>query len=266
MVTEDMESFDVLTPEMINVKFMNRMDRDALFPGSISDVSEVVGAVAIETIPAGTILQYDNMMITGDSAQKLIGVDNKVEMQYMIPKELRLVSIGLDAEGSIARLVKKGDIVDLVYTSRDESTGGIYSKTILQQVTVFDVEKYDPDRGLQNQNVLILVRPEDVSMVVAAKRNGIIDLLLNPNGTEQYDDKPFHISAMAPPAASTKKDSLDDLMSIVAKNDYLSPGGKNNILLMLYEEIQAEDIRLAVEESLIPEDKKQKILDILNDQ
>lgn len=263
VMVKEVQAFEVVSDDAVSYRLISKADRDTLFPNAISDKAEIVGAIAKERIPAGTVLQSSNMFIIGETAKKMIGVDNKVEPKYLIPEGFRVVAVSVDNEGSVGSIITKNDLVDVVYTSRDQSTGGIYSKTILQQVPVFDIQS-NQDQTLKNTSVVLLVKPEDVPMLVTAKRNGTIDLVLNPNDPQTYTDIPFHIADMTPPNVRNRNKSFEDIMDLISANKFIPSVDKNSLYIILTRLQKYDTLRDAVESSDLSRDQKDRIYKILD--
>lgn len=198
VLQNEVQPFDVIETNDVKYVYMNVIDKNSLFPNAFDNINDIIGAIAKDRIPAGTVLQNNNMFFLGDTAQKMIGIDSKVIPKYLIPQSLRVIAVNVDNEGSVGRLLQKNDVVDVIFTSRDASTGGIYAKTLLQKITVFDIMSDDSSQNIKNICVMLLVDPKDIPMLIAAKRNGIIDLVLNPNDSTQYNDNPYFINSIVP--------------------------------------------------------------------
>jgi Flp pilus assembly protein CpaB len=60
-----------------------------------------------------------------------------------------------------------------------------FAVTIIQHVEIFSIANAADEGGLKGQQVInLLVTPEQASALALAKRNGSIDLALNPSGGE----------------------------------------------------------------------------------
>ncbi len=78
--------------------------------------------------------------------------------------------------------------MDVIFTSQDNSSGGVYAALIMQGVPVLEVEAPTKEplaaqTGSQ-VNVTLLVTPAQAVDLALAKRRGSIDLVLSPETAE----------------------------------------------------------------------------------
>lgn len=175
----------VITTEMLKVISVNSADIDELVPNAIHNPIDLKGALAMVSFRKGDVIVNDTSkvipaeQITTDG--KLINVGN-LGRSFYIPPDMKAISISVDSEGSLGYSLKKGDIVDVLFTSSSTDSENSYTATILQGIEIFEVEMVgEKDRAnrITGQNIMLLVNSQAAQDLAFAKRKGKIDLILN---------------------------------------------------------------------------------------
>ncbi|ARK32001.1 Flp pilus assembly protein CpaB [Halalkalibacter krulwichiae] len=155
----------------------------------IMSEAELVGAITLKDIQAGDVMKLDEELVIFPEAQQLYLQSNgQVDLTAFVPMDKRLVTVALKPDSAVNNILKKEDWVDVIFTG--QTLEGIpYSEMILQQVEVFELEKFtvnDLEKENVVQHVTLLVSPQDAVALTHAKRLGEIDLILNPwNGERE---------------------------------------------------------------------------------
>ena len=172
-----------ITSAMLKTIRVNLASQQLLTPNAIHNVSSLVGFVAMDTIKEGEVIANDPRKIfkfNPNSTEKM-STTGEVGKAYFIPADKRAITVRLDAEGGLAFGLKRGDKVDVIFTSVNTETGGAYSTTLFQKIEVFEVEA-SGDKAQGNnmtlQNVTLVVNPQEAQDLTLAKRKGKIDLIL----------------------------------------------------------------------------------------
>lgn len=173
VAARDIPERTVITQEMLRVVRVRAKERDTVFSRAVSEPDMVVGALTLQDVSKGEALRSDPHWITRDEGA--VQAVSQRQLSYFLPRETRAVTVGVDSQGIVAGRVREGDLVDVLFTSRDNSTGGVYAAMILQHVRVLGV-----DGGGGQYQVTLLVTPEQALDLTLAKRRGIIDLALSP--------------------------------------------------------------------------------------
>ncbi|TMW70682.1 Flp pilus assembly protein CpaB [Alteribacter natronophilus] len=166
---------------------------EALAGGNISSPAQVAGAIALREIDAGTIVRLDERdMVFPEERQMYLQASGGLDLSAFVPMDMRLVTVALPPEAVVDNSLKPNDWVDVIYTWNDPAeTSMVHTETILQQIEVFKVERLslDSDMGKEgiSQHVTLLVTPQQAVELTHAKRNGNIDLTLNPWNGEQEE-------------------------------------------------------------------------------
>ncbi|WP_096439395.1 Flp pilus assembly protein CpaB [Alteribacter populi] len=160
---------------------------------NIQSPDEVIGGIALREIDQGEIVRLDERsMVFPEDRQMYMEASGELDLSAFVPKEKRLVTVALQPESAVDNSLKANDWVDVIYTWTDPvSSEFVYTDTILQQIEVFNVEKLniESDLGKEGivQHVTLLVTPQEAINLTHAKRNGAIDLALNPWNGEQEE-------------------------------------------------------------------------------
>lgn len=176
-----------LTPAMLAVVPVHAADRERVLGGAATDPAQVVGAVAAQDIPRGEVIRDDPRWLTRDPGART--PDGRERLSYFLPPEGRAVAVTVDAQALVAGRVRAGDRVDVIFTSRDSSTGGVYAALVLQQVQVLAVDA-SASQGAGRWDVTLLVTPPQALELSLAKRWGHVDLALAPRQAEPAGDLP----------------------------------------------------------------------------
>ncbi|BCJ86623.1 Flp pilus assembly protein CpaB [Effusibacillus dendaii] len=174
--------------DMLQIVQAEKKTADTLLRHAASRVEDIVGGITLQKITAGSPIQMDpKVLIFPEHRQTYVKGDGSVDVKNFIPKDRRLMSVALDPESAVNNMLQKGDLVDVIFTSDANKSGNEFSNMILQQIEVFDVEQLSfskqPDSlGKQGlvQHVTLLLAPQDAVTLALAKRDGKIDLALNP--------------------------------------------------------------------------------------
>ncbi|MBN6188050.1 Flp pilus assembly protein CpaB [Aneurinibacillus sp. BA2021] len=181
---QDIKAQTVLTNEMIEFTEIDQDTKNKVFPHSFQTMDELQKAVAKRDIAKGTVLTKNPQELAfGEEAYQYLKTDGSVNRASFIPTTKRAITISVDAEGALNNTLKNGDFVDVIFTSIDNSTGGVYSSNILQHLEIIGIDK-NGEGGMTKQagkqNITLLVTPQEAVDLTLAKRKGIIDLVLNP--------------------------------------------------------------------------------------
>ncbi|MEA4963549.1 Flp pilus assembly protein CpaB [Lutispora sp.] len=262
------EPYTKLTEEMLTVLYINKEDKALLFPHGIKDPKDIAGTVArVRFEKNQPIEKKAQNLVFGEDETLVLNYQGQVDNAYFIPYERRVIAVDVDASGSLNFSLRKGDFVDIIYTSVDDSTGGAYSSMMLQHMQIFDIEDVRIEKGAsgfasKKQNVLLLAKPDECLKLSVAKRNGQIDLVLNPLNGETGDVEPVHLLDFAAYKPIPKSEMLKVLEEQIKIEDISAPV-KKDILANIDKERSVESMRNAVEASKLPKEVKMKIMELL---
>jgi Flp pilus assembly protein CpaB len=181
VTTEAVPARTLLTADKLAVRQVNRAAQEIIAPRAIQRTEDAVGLITRSDLAAGQPLQRDPRLV--DTAPD--GADASLP-RYQIPDGMRLTAVRLDTAAAVAGRITPGDRVDVIFTSKESRTGGLYAQTILQTVEVFSVGAGDKSTsalpGLtSNVDIILLVTPEQAQILALAKRSGgSVDLSIAP--------------------------------------------------------------------------------------
>jgi Flp pilus assembly protein CpaB len=191
IAAEEIPAHTVITETMLKVVDVEINAANTLLENQTSELDMVVGSITLKNIRKNQPIEMNSeLLVFPEQRQLYLRANGKVDVTYFIPKDRRLITVALQPEGSVNNTLQKGDWVDIIYSTKSE-TDSSTAKMILQQVEVFDVESLHIDEGTTNkqgmiQHVTLLVTPQEAVVLTLAKRQGNIDLILNPwNGEEE---------------------------------------------------------------------------------
>lgn len=169
-----------ITLDMLTVVQVNHADRKRLANNGFSSVEEVVGRHARRTIEAGEVLRNRPSDFTEPGAVQVGATPGEGALADFLPPNTRAIGIKVDQQAVLGSHIRPGDTVDLVFTSKSDSTGGVYSSLLMQQVQILDIQRAPHDNPDQEVLVTLLLTVDQAVDVTLAKRTGVVDLVLSP--------------------------------------------------------------------------------------
>lgn len=163
---------------MIKVVHVRLVDRNELFPDGFWEKESLVGRYARRRIEPGEVLRNRPGDFTTDAG--FVGSGAEMPLAETLPLDARALTISVDLQAVLDHHVRSGDLVDLIFTSKSDSTGGVYASSLIRQVYVLDIRHPIANEIDTDVLVTLLVTPEQAVYVALAKRTGTIDLALSP--------------------------------------------------------------------------------------
>lgn len=168
-----------ITADMLTVVHVSRKDRAQLARDAFGSKDEVVGQYARRRIEAGEVLRNYPADIT-DSSNRFVSVSGEMPLTHTLPPDTRAFTVKVDRQAVMGNHVRVGDRVDIIFVSKADATGGIYSSLLIQRVIVLDVQRPPADSHQDDVLVTFLVTPEQAVDLALANRTGTLDLSLHP--------------------------------------------------------------------------------------
>ena len=169
-----------ITADMLTVVQVHRTDKQRLADNAFSAVDEVVGRNSRRRIEAGEVLRNRPSDFTEPWAVHQGAKPGDGALADFLPPNTRAVGLKVDQQAVLGSHIRPGDKVDLVFTSKSDSTGGVYASMLMQQVQVLDIERAPEDQPDKEVIVTLLLTVDQAVDVALAKRTGVVDLVLNP--------------------------------------------------------------------------------------
>lgn len=169
-----------ITADMLKVVSVGKRDRQHLAADAFRSLGEVVGQHARRRIEAGEILRNRPADFATPGEARPGARPGDGALADFLPPGTRAASLKADQQAVLGSHVRPGDRVDLVFTSKSDATGGVYSSLLMQQVLVLDIERAPESAPDQEVLVTVLVTAEQAVDLALAKRTGVVDLALNP--------------------------------------------------------------------------------------
>ena len=236
---------------------------DFIYRNVYETKESIIGNVAVVEISPGTPIIRGGLMMTDSEGKALaLSEEGVVDQSFFIPEDKRIVTIQVDSTGSINNTLKKGDYVDVIFSSTDVSTGGLYSRMILQHMEIFDVQGASSsvtNASISKQNIQLLATPDESVMLTAANRNGIIDCVLNPLKGETGYAEPFNVLSFNVPPPRSIREELAYILNYVNSVE-MTDTTKEKLTIAIEEEFSMENVELLIEESNLDYDVKVNLL------
>jgi|GEM_PF-6987137 len=206
----------IIDSSMLKTVKVNKEAKEKYMANTVANVNKLKGGLLLKEIDANQPFYIDASKISFNSYQiKMIKQDPDFIDQVLIPRDMRLISIGVDKVGSMNRTLQKGQIVDVMFTSNTSKTGGTYSRLIAQKLEIYSVESATDLEDRELQEITLLVKPELVTIITAAKRNGKIDLNLTSLDSNYHKSKPIFTYQFAN-YKSIQRDYEDELIKYLS--------------------------------------------------
>lgn len=169
-----------IRPDMVTVIQVNRADRKRLADHAFQSIDDVVGRYTRKPIEAGEVLRDRPGDFTTPGEMQANPRTGEGALADFIAPNTRAMTLKLDRQAVLGQHLLPGNRVDVIFTSKSDSTGGVYSSLILQLVQVLDIEYPAEDASDEDALVTLLVTAEQAVDLALAKRTGSVDLALSP--------------------------------------------------------------------------------------
>jgi pilus assembly protein CpaB len=153
-----------------------------LIPQHITKKADVIGKVVMTRIPQGMPLLKGFIIDKGDN------------VSFLVPENMRAMTIAFGKEGSDARFVRPGIFVDVLATFKNRGVNP-FTKTILQNVKIIAVngkaeDDFELKAGDPISEVTILVKAQDTEKLALAKSQATLQIVIrNINDNEEVEKK-----------------------------------------------------------------------------
>jgi len=155
------------------------MPKDAVPPGSFSEIEAVVEKVATQQIVAGEILMQARFVEQGSGST----------LAAMVDKKMRAVTVRVDDVIGVGGFLLPGNRVDVVAARRENRRA--VTDTILRNIEVLAVDQTastDDNEPVIVRAVTLQVTPEQAEILVRGREEGTIQLTLrNPLEAEEEE-------------------------------------------------------------------------------
>lgn len=165
---------EIITEDKIQKVVVGFDEAMVFFSNYETDPNAIIGKIANQELDTEYVFRKnDKHLLVAEEDHSV--KNGKINDPFFIDENHRLMKLNLSEANSVGDKVKKGDFVDVVYTSKGGETGGIYSSVILQHIMVYEV------KGDADTRELYLKMPSNQCVkLTLAKNTGEITLLLNP--------------------------------------------------------------------------------------
>ncbi len=143
--------------------------------------SEIINQVVISPINKGEVLSQNSFLIKDSENDDVMDDSGELNSDYFLQEGERLAFISLPKTHALGGNLKKGQYIDLIYTSTSNETGGMYSSILLQKIEVYQVLSLKSESSM---DVQIIVKPEQGMILSLAKYNGNIDFMLTKKNSK----------------------------------------------------------------------------------
>lgn len=189
VATQDIPAFTVITEDMVKTA---DVVQDSTNVNSFSSTEEVVGTVSLGAISKGEIVLSNHVRQT--VAKTADGSDKPVVLP--VEKGQRAMTIAVDLETGVSKLVRVGNRVDVLFVADDPETDDQKEAVILLEnvkVLALDQALADPEptvgedgtktaTSVTYENVTLSVAPTDTVKLAAAHDKGKLYLTLRSEG------------------------------------------------------------------------------------
>lgn len=262
VINQEIEARTIIKEEHLKRIKVRESDKNALYKNVIQKEKEAVGLVTRRKLHAMTPVQINDTDFVINEESLALTKEGTADNTFFIPEDKRLVAFSVDSTGAINNTVKKGDYIDIIYTSKEASTGGIYSRMILQHMEVFDIENTNANENgiaLQKQNIIVVASPEECLDITLAGRNGTLDCVLNPLEGQYNNAGAKSIYAYKEEPPYSIRDQIEYIREYV-NNSYIPYSSKEDIVLSLDKALDKDFVELIIREASLDMELKEALL------
>lgn len=188
-ITEDMIDVGIIIDEsMIKAIEIGYEEKIIFFDDAYESLDEIIGSVAIKSIGKSEVIGEKSFIISDSIENNVLDDNGYINDDYFIEAGNRIAFISLSKTNALGGDLKKGNYIDLLYTSQSDYTGGLYTSILLQKIKVFEVLSNSESNTLVD--VQIVVTPDQGMILSLAKYNGKIDFMLTSEKSGLVDIVP----------------------------------------------------------------------------
>ncbi len=175
VAVREIPSKTVLTPEAVAYA---EFPVEAVLPGSITEIDEIVGTVTKSPIVAGEIINASRLWPKGTTPG----------LTFQIPVGKRAITVGINEVIGVAGFIKPGDYVDVLATLESQN-GNVVTSTILQHVLVLAISQQTEDReggeAKVTTTLTLAVTLDEAEKLTLAEERGVLRIVLRPAGQHE---------------------------------------------------------------------------------
>jgi pilus assembly protein CpaB len=147
--------------------------RDNIAPDAITNLTNVVGKVAVDRIKVKAQVRVSDVVRQGQTPT----------FSFSIPPGKRAITISVDEVRGVGSGIKPDDHVDILATYHDTNMRQDTTRMLLQDVPVLWVNQGETDSSSSagaKSSITLAVSPENGELLTAADRAGVLRVMLRP--------------------------------------------------------------------------------------
>lgn len=265
VASHKIEAKTIIQNSDVELLEVNKEDCETIYPNAIYDIQEVIGAVTKVDIDEKKPIEKKSSIIAYDDEKEYAMKSNgDVDTSFFIPKDKRLISIEVDKTGSVNNTITRGDYIDIIFSSVNENTGGLYSILLLQHIQVFGVSDDVEGNGFANgtKEIILLATPDDCVTLAAAGRNGVLDCTLNPLSGETTDIPAVNVHSFVVNKPLSKAENISYVQNYIS-NMEISESGEQSIIGTLDQELSKDKLIESINASILEDSTRKQLLEVL---
>lgn len=188
VASENIGSRVLITDDMVTKVDIGFDEKVKFFNKAYESKESIVGKVAINSIKKGDVFSDEGMLLSEEDSQNSLDSSGNVDSSYFLSEDSRIGFISIEKSRALGGQIKKGDYLDIVFTSTTDNTGGLYASLLLQKVLVHKVEENQQSSGIVD--IHLELQPEEALILSLAKYNGQLDILLTYESSKKSDVLP----------------------------------------------------------------------------
>ncbi len=164
----------VITADMIDEVKIGAYEKAKFFKEAETEKSNIVGKISKDDIEKDSLFKIGDVRVISQVDGQTMK-DGEINDPFFIDENNRLMLVNLTKTQAMSEKIKKGTYVDIVFTSTDSKTGGIYANVIVQHILVYDTET-----KTDTVDVYFKTTVENCALITLANETGHMSLVLNP--------------------------------------------------------------------------------------
>lgn len=181
----EIEEHEIITENMIKLVEIGFDEKVTFFNNSYDNKEDIVGSITLKKIEKGNVLVDDGSIIKDSSELGILSENGEVNSEFFLEENNRIAFVSIPKTKALGGMLEKGDLIDIIFTSMNDSTGGLYSSLLLQKVLVHKISSNSNSTSMID--IHFEVSPEDALLFSLAKYTGELDLLLTNEKNLEVD-------------------------------------------------------------------------------
>lgn len=188
IANQDIDSHVLITEDMVEAVEIGFEEKVNFFNKAFETKGEIIGKVTLNSVKKGDVFINNDSLLNSLESLEAIDSSGNIDATYFLGDKDRIGFISIEKNRALGGEIRKGDYIDIIFTSMNDNTGGLYSSMLLQKIPVYRVK--DNNQSSSILDIHLQMQPQEALLLSLAKYNGQIDLLLTDESIDKSDILP----------------------------------------------------------------------------